>query len=111
MAPTAWSPIRDLFSRSANFLSSNLSILFRGVVSVLFRALSPNGVLLYAADDVNKPTHFFSLELVNGELLYQFNAGGGLVRVRSNYNNYSSGGHWWTVIFLYFIFLFFLPGL
>ena len=62
-----------------------------------FRALSPNGVLLYCTDDVLNPTHFLSLELVNGALVYKFDAGAGLIRIQSNYNNYSSGGHWWTV--------------
>ena len=70
-----------------------------------FRALSPNGVLLYCTDDALNPTEFLSLELVNGALVYKFDAGAGLVRMRSNYNNYynnhynnySAGGRWWTV--------------
>lgn len=64
----------------------------RFVISVTFRSLVPNGVLLYAADDVMNPSHYISLELVNGQLVFKQNAGIGEVRVASRFSNYSHGG-------------------
>ncbi|XP_068694373.1 laminin subunit beta-1-like isoform X2 [Montipora foliosa] len=64
----------------------------RFVISVTFRSLVPNGVLLYAADNVHAPNHFISLELVNGRLVFKQNSGAGTVRVASKFSNYSDGG-------------------
>ena len=63
----------------------------RFVISARFRSLVPNGVLLYAADDLQTPTHFISLELVNGRLVFQYNAGYLTVDVKSTLNSYSDG--------------------
>lgn len=67
------------------------------MISVTFRSLVPNGVLLYAADDVMNPSHYISLELVNGQLVFKQNAGIGEVRVASRFSNYSDGGIEYTV--------------
>ena len=69
----------------------------RFVISLTFRSLVPNGVLLYAADDVMNPNHFISMELVNGQLVFKQNAGIGTVRVASIFSNYSDGGIEYTV--------------
>lgn len=70
---------------------------FSFVISVKFRSLVPNGVLLYAANDLQMPTHFISLELVNGRLVFKYNAGFKTVKVLSTFNNYSDGGYFYTV--------------
>lgn len=62
-----------------------------------FRSLVPNAVLLYAADNPHAPEHFISLELVNGQLVFQQNSGAGTVRVASRLSNYSDGGIEYTV--------------
>lgn len=80
--------------------SINCSCRFRFVISLRFRSLVPNGILLYAADDVQTPSHFISLELVNGQLVFKHNAGMGTVRVTSIFRNYSDGGHEFTVRFI-----------
>ena len=67
------------------------------MISVRFRSLVPNGVLLYAANDLDNPTHFISLELVDGRLVFKQNAGIGTVRVASKFSNYSDGGIEYTV--------------
>ncbi|XP_028399262.1 laminin subunit gamma-1-like [Dendronephthya gigantea] len=64
------------------------------VISIEFRALSPNGVLFMAAD--NQTSQFVTLELVDGYLVYQFNTGSGLVRMRTT-GTYSVGGIWYQV--------------
>ena len=69
----------------------------RFVITVRFRSLVPNGVLLYAANDLQIPTHFISLELVNGRLVFKYNAGFRTVKVMSTFNNYSDGGYEYTV--------------
>lgn len=72
-------------------------LVIRFVISVTFRSLVPNGVLLYAADDVMNPSHYISLELVNGQLIFKQNAGIGEVRVASRFSNYTHGGIEYTV--------------
>ena len=74
-----------------------MSFSFRFVISLQFRSLVPNGVLLYAADDVQNPSHFISLELINGQLVFKMNSGIGTVRVASKFTNYSDGGITYTV--------------
>lgn len=69
----------------------------RFVISVKFRSLVPNGVLLYAANNLQTPTHFISLELVNGRLVFKYNAGFKTVKVLSTFTNYSDGGYFYTV--------------
>lgn len=64
------------------------------MISIEFRALAPNGVLFVVAD--NRTTQFVSLELVDGNLVYQFNTGSGLVRMRTT-GTYSFGGIWYKV--------------
>lgn len=64
----------------------------RFAISVTFRSLVPNAVLLYAVDNPHAPEHFISLELVNGQLVFQQNSGAGTVRVASRLSNYSDGG-------------------
>ena len=76
---------------------------FRFVISLQFRSLVPNGVLLYAADDVQNPTHFISLELINGQLVFKMNSGIGTVRVESKFRNYSDGGITYTVRYSLYI--------
>lgn len=66
------------------------------VISVEFRALSPNGILLLTMDNYTNPSQFVSLELVDGNLVYQFNTGKGLVKMRSQ-GNYAVGGVWYKV--------------
>ncbi|XP_078373908.1 laminin subunit alpha-like [Oculina patagonica] len=63
----------------------------RFVISVRFRSLVPNGVLLYAANDMQNPTHFIILELVNGRLVFKYNAGYKTVKVMSTLSSYSDG--------------------
>lgn len=72
---------------------------FSFVVSLAFRALSDDGVLLYATDNDTHPTQFFSMELVEGRLLYEFNSGVGLVSI-STTQKYSGNGHWFGVCML-----------
>ncbi|KAK3731434.1 hypothetical protein QZH41_013619, partial [Actinostola sp. cb2023] len=69
------------------------------VITVNFRSLSPNGVLLYAADDMQSPTQFISVELLNGRIIFKFNTGRGLVRVQSYHNTYSNGT-WYKALLL-----------
>ena len=59
-----------------------------------FRALSPNGVLFMAAN--NDTSQFVSLELVDGNIVYQFNTGNGLIQTRTR-GTYSVGGVWYRV--------------
>ena len=75
----------------------NVFFSLRFVITVRFRSLVPNGVLLYAANDLQMPTHFISLELMNGRLVFKYNAGFRTVRVMSTFSNYSDGGHEYTV--------------
>ena len=67
---------------------------FSFVISIEFRALSPNGVIFLAAN--NDTSQFVSLELVDGNLVYQFNTGSGLIRMRTT-GTYSVGGIWYKV--------------
>ena len=67
------------------------------MITVRFRSLVPNGVLLYAADDLQNPSHFISLELVNGRLVFKYNAGYMTVKVMSTLSSYADGGHEYTV--------------
>ena len=67
------------------------------VISVTFRALAPNGVLLYATNDLQNPTHFISLELVNGRLVFKYNAGYKTVRVTTTLESYADDGLEYTV--------------
>ena len=67
------------------------------VISVTFRALAPNGVLLYATNDLQNPTHFISLELVNGRLVFKYNAGYKTVRVTTTLRSYADDGLEYTV--------------
>ena len=71
--------------------------LVRFAISVTFRSLVPNGVLLYAASDLQNPTHFISLELVNGRLVFKYNAGYKTVKVMSTLSSYSDDGQEYTV--------------
>ena len=73
----------------------------RFVISVVFRSLVPNGVLLYATNDLQNPTHFISLELVNGRLVFKYNAGYKTVKVMSTLNSYADDGLQYTVNILY----------
>ena len=66
------------------------------MVSLDFRALSDDGLLLYGTDNDTHPTQFFSLELVSGRLVYRFDSGRGLVSI-STTNKYSGKGHWYRV--------------
>lgn len=68
----------------------------RFVISLGFRALSDDGVLLYATDNDTHPTQFISLELVRGRLVYQFDSGMGLVSM-TTVNTYSMQGTWHKV--------------
>ena len=61
-----------------------------------FRALSDDGLLLYATDNDTHPTQFFSVELVQGRIVYEFNSGGGLVSIGTE-QKYSGNGHWYKV--------------
>lgn len=67
------------------------------VISVTFRALAPNGVLLFATNDLQNPTHFISLELVNGRLVFKYNAGYKTVRVTTTLRSYADDGLEYTV--------------
>ena len=67
------------------------------MISVTFRALAPNGVLLYATNDLQNPTHFISLELVNGRLVFKYNAGYKTVRVTTTLRSYADDGLEYTV--------------
>ncbi|XP_048583639.1 laminin-like protein epi-1 [Nematostella vectensis] len=69
----------------------------QGVVTLEFRSMSPNGVMLYGADNVSHPNEFISVELVNGKIVFKYDTGAGLVRVESNFNYYSAGGVWYKV--------------
>ena len=71
-------------------------LFFSFVVGLTFRALSDDGLLLYATDNDTHPTQFFSVELVEGRILFQFNSGRGLVSI-STKQRYSGNGHWYTV--------------
>ena len=73
----------------------------RFVISVVFRSLVPNGVLLYATNDLQNPTHFISLELVNGRLVFKYNAGYKTVKVMSTLSSYADDGLQYTVNILY----------
>lgn len=73
----------------------------RFVISVVFRSLVPNGVLLYATNDLQNPTHFISLELVNGRLVFKYNAGYKTVKVTSTLSSYADDGLQYTVNILY----------
>lgn len=75
--------------------------LVRFVISVAFRSLVPNGVLLYATNDLQNPTHFISLELVNGRLVFKYNAGYKTVKVMSTLRSYAEDGQYYTVNTLY----------
>ena len=74
----------------------------RFVVALDFRAISDDGVLLYATDHDTHPTQFFSLELVRGRLLFKFNSGGGLVSTGTA-NTYTGKGVWYRVCITYAI--------
>ena len=67
---------------------------FSFVISMEFRALSPNGILFMATN--NDTSQFVSLELVDGKIVYQFNTGSALVRMRTN-GIYTVGGIWYKV--------------
>lgn len=71
--------------------------LVRFVISVTFRSLVPNGVLLYATNDLQNPTHFISLELVNGRLVFKYNAGYKTVKVMSTLSSYADDGQEYMV--------------
>ena len=47
-------------------------------------------------DNFTNPSQFVSLELVDGSLVYQFNTGGGVVKMKT-LGNYAIGGLWYTV--------------
>ena len=70
----------------------------RFVISLGFRALSDDGVLLYATDNDTHPSQFISLELVRGRLVFQFDSGMGLVSM-TTVNTYSVKGTWHKVGF------------
>eukprot|EP00794_Sanderia_malayensis_P009566 gene9566-10555_t len=66
------------------------------VLTIEFRAISQFGVIFYGTSP-SSPGTFISLELINGQLLYQFNSGDGLVQVRTD-GTFSHGT--WTKVFL-----------
>ena len=66
------------------------------MITVEFRALSPNGILLLAMDNFSNPSQFVSLELVNGNLVYQFNTGRELVKMKTE-GVYTIAGVWYKV--------------
>ena len=66
------------------------------MVGLDLRALSDDGLLLYATDNETHPTQFFSLELVRGLLVYKFDSGRGLVSI-STTSKYSGNGYWYRV--------------
>ena len=74
-----------------------LCFFVRFVISVKFRSLVPNGVLLYATNDLQNPTHFISLELVNGRLVFKYNAGYKTVKIMSTLRSYADDGQEYTV--------------
>lgn len=71
------------------------------VVGLDFRAISNDGILLYATDNETHPTQFFSLELARGRLVYKFDSGKGLVSI-STTNKYSGKGSWHRVSICYY---------
>lgn len=89
-------------SKGKGFIGFNLNdiqrIVFesRFVVGLSFRALSDNGLLLCGTDNDTHPTQFFSLELVHGKLVFEFNSGKGLVSMASE-GKYSGNGQWFSV--------------
>lgn len=70
------------------------------LLTIEFRAYSPYGVIFFATNNVT--TQFISLELVDGQLVYKFNSGGGLVQMRTT-QNYAQGQ--WTQVLLYHSFI------
>ncbi|XP_068741417.1 laminin subunit alpha-like isoform X2 [Montipora capricornis] len=99
----------DLFeSKGESYIGFNLngsrSDIFQSafVVALDFRALSDDGILLYATDHDTHPTQFFSLELVRGRLVFKFNSGRGLVSTGTA-NTYTGKGVWYRVYILRFL--------
>ena len=85
-------------------LNKSFNVVFfsvRFVISVTFRSLVPNGVLLYATNDLQNPTHFISLELVNGRLVFKYNAGYQTVKVMSTLSIYADDGQEYKVNILH----------
>ena len=64
------------------------------LLTIDFRAFSPYGVVFFASNVTTG--QFISLELVAGKLVYQFNAGGGLVQMTTT-RDYAQG-QWTKVI-------------
>lgn len=88
-------PLRNLLKKISLIKIFDM-LFFSFVVGVTFRALSDDGLLLYATDNDTHPTQFFSVELVQGRILFEFNSGRGLVSVTTQ-QKYSGNGHWYTV--------------
>ena len=57
-----------------------------------------NGVIFYIANSEINPTQYISLELVKGQLKYEFSNGKGKVIISSaNGTNYAENGKWYKV--------------
>ena len=70
-----------------------------------FRAMVGDGVIFYIANSKTNPTQYISLQLVHGQLKYEFHNGKGKVSITSsNSTNYASKGNWYKVCLLCMLF-------
>ena len=66
------------------------------MITVEFRAITQNGLLFYTASSATNNTHYIALELIDGRLLYHFNAGHRQVTLPLTSDNYATGE--WIIV-------------
>ena len=58
-----------------------------------FKAMLSDGIIFYIADSETNPTQYVSLELINGQLRYEFSNGDDKVSIdTANTTNYANDG-------------------
>ena len=72
------------------------------VITIEFRSILPNGLLFYISNQNKTNLQYISLELVDGVLKYQFDAGIGNVSMKTD-KKYNTGEWFMVSPFLYFI--------
>ncbi len=73
--------------------------IFSYVIEIQFRAFNPYGVIFYARS-TDSQNQFIALELVDSKLVYRFDAGNGVVEVKTTHNY--AQGVWYQVISMFY---------
>ncbi|XP_065671411.1 laminin subunit alpha-1 isoform X3 [Hydra vulgaris] len=71
------------------------------VITMTFKAMLPDGIMFYIADSETNPTQYVSLELIGGQLRYEFFNGNEKVSINTeNMTSYSNDGKVYKVYLL-----------